>query len=271
MPLVQSIHTYPLKSAGPINHQQVIARDQGLSYDRRWALVDNNGNCLTARTHPSILHLHPRIENDRLILTYKNRKIGAVSLQTDSQVQEVEFKIFSYDAFGSVIEDEPLTQSISNLIGVRCRIMATSKLKKRPVLEKHGGQENDTIAFADQAPILLVSEASLEDLNTRTSSKIQMQQFRPNIVISETQVGEEDTWKRIQIGEKVVLRLIQQCERCIFTTIDPVTLKKHPRGEPLRTLSKYRLNGRKNTVFGMHAVVDQSGLIKKGSQIRILE
>ena len=30
------------------------------------------------------------------------------------------------------------------------------------------------------------------------------------------------------------------CDRCVFTTVDPVMGDKHPQGEPLKTLRKYR-------------------------------
>jgi len=271
MPIVRSLHTYPLKSGAPINLGSTQADKWGLSYDRQLALVDMNGNGITARTHPQILHLHPRISGNILLLTYKNKGIGAIPLRQGSETEYQAFKIFSYDAFGMAVEEDALTDFICNLIGIPCRIMTVSQLKNRPVLEKHGGLKDETLAFADQAPILLVSKASLEDLNTRATSEIKMQQFRPNIVISGVKAGEEDQWKRIQIGQDVRLRLIQQCERCIFTTINPVSLEKDPRGEPLRTLSKYRLNAKKNAVFGMHAVVEEEGLINTGDQIRILE
>ena len=268
---LDSIQTYPLKSAASIDHDIVEVGKWGLSYDRNFAIVDLDENCITARTHPKIMHIQPKIENDQLYLSYQNKEIGIISLSASDQKQDLAFKIFSYDAYGAITKNENLTEFISNLIGAPCQIMKTSTHKKRHVMAKHGGESQDTLAFADQAPILLASMASLADLNDRTPHIIKMEQFRPNLIVANVESGEEDTWKRIQIGANVKLRLIQQCERCIFTTIDPQTLQKDPKGEPLRTLSKYRLNEKKNTVFGMHAVVEEGGKISKGDQITILE
>ena len=41
------------------------------------------------------------------------------------------------------------------------------------------------VAFQDMFPYLLMSEASVEDLNTRLEKPVTLNNFRPNIVVSE--------------------------------------------------------------------------------------
>ncbi|SUG48404.1 Flavodoxin reductases (ferredoxin-NADPHreductases) family 1 [Salmonella enterica subsp. arizonae] len=95
------------------------------------------------------------------------------------------------------------------------------------------------LGFADGYPYLLTNEASLRDLQRRCSAGVQMEQFRPNLVISGVAAWEEDSWKVLRIGD-VIFDVVKPCSRCIFTTISPEKGQKHPSGEPLATLQSFR-------------------------------
>lgn len=47
------------------------------------------------------------------------------------------------------------------------------------------------VAYPDCCPLMILSEASLADLNTRLEKKIKMEQFRPNIVVKGCEAFEE--------------------------------------------------------------------------------
>ena len=47
------------------------------------------------------------------------------------------------------------------------------------------------VAYPDCGPIMILSEASLEDLNTRLEKKVKMDNFRPNIVVAGSNAFEE--------------------------------------------------------------------------------
>lgn len=47
------------------------------------------------------------------------------------------------------------------------------------------------VAYPDCSPIMILSEASLADLNTRLEKKVKMDQFRPNIVVTGCSAFEE--------------------------------------------------------------------------------
>lgn len=51
------------------------------------------------------------------------------------------------------------------------------------------------LSFADGFPFLLTSEASLRDLQRRCKASVQMEQFRPNLVVTGTEAWEEDPGK----------------------------------------------------------------------------
>lgn len=67
--------------------------------------------------------------------------------------------------------------------------------------------------------MLVISQASLDELNRRSPEVHSMDQFRTNFVVSNTEAFAEDGWKRIRIGE-VEFEAVKPCERCILTTVD---------------------------------------------------
>jgi uncharacterized protein YcbX len=126
----------------------------------------------------------------------------------------------------------------------------------------------DHTGFADGYPILIISEASLQDLNSRldTPHPLLMNRFRPNIVVQNCEPFAEDTWKRIRIGD-VEMALVKPCPRCVVTTIDKETLEKSK--EPLKTLATYR-NQEDGAMFGMNVIPLNEGDIKVGMSVEIL-
>jgi len=121
----------------------------------------------------------------------------------------------------------------------------------------------DIVSFTDGYPFLLISEASLADLNSRLESPLVMERFRPNIVISDVAAFAEDEFAQVRIGE-ISFRGVKRCERCVITTIDPLTGERGR--EPLRTLSQYRLVDQK-VWFGMNLIHDHGGVLREGDLV----
>jgi uncharacterized protein YcbX len=108
--------------------------------------------------------------------------------------------------------------------------------------------------FADGYPVLIISRASLTELNSRLPKALPMERFRPNLVIDGVGAYDEDRMHELSVGE-VTLRLVKPCTRCSITTTD------QQRGaldgvEPLATLKKYRHDRELGGVcFGQNAIV----------------
>merc|ERR1719500_2392464 len=94
-------------------------------------------------------------------------------------------------------------------------------------------------------PSMLLSQPSIAGLNMLLDQEevdlvVEEKRFRPNIFIDgDFPAFAEDKWAFIKIGD-VIFRNARVCDRCVFTTVDPVMGDKHPQGEPLKTLRKYR-------------------------------
>lgn len=130
------------------------------------------------------------------------------------------------------------------------------------------GESWHETGFADGFPLLVLSQASLVDLNHRLKVPIEMIRFRPNLVVGGCHSYDEDNWSRIRIGD-VVLASSGPCSRCTMTTIDPNTGTRDG-NEPLATLAKYR-KIEKGIVFGQNFTNEtKSGRIETGMNIEIL-
>jgi len=152
-------------------------------------------------------------------------------------------------------------------LGTSVRVVHIADGFKRRLNPNYAIHADDHTGFADGYPILIISEESLQDLNSRLDSALPMNRFRPNLVVKGCEPFAEDTWKRIRIGA-VEMALVKPCPRCVVTTIDKETLAKSK--EPLKTLNGYR-NHELGAIFGMNTIPLNEGRIETGMTVEILE
>jgi hypothetical protein len=155
---------------------------------------------------------------------------------------------------------------ISEYLGKSCKIVFMPDHSKRPVDPDFTVDEKQ-VAFSDGFPLLLISEASLNELNSRLPESVAMKRFRPNLVVKDTEPYAEDSWKKIIIGE-CEFHIVKPCSRCILTTVDPETGEFSGK-EPLRTLATYRkLNGK--VMFGQNLIATKIGKLEVGMSVEII-
>ena len=142
-------------------------------------------------------------------------------------------------------------------------------LERARTTEAGYGRDDDKVAFADGYPLLLIGQASLDDISHKVGRPLDMLRFRPNLVIEGSEAFAEDGWKRIRIGD-VEFRLVKSCSRCILTTVDPQTGVRDELREPLATLMTYRKQ-ENGTMFGQNLVNDGNGVLEVGMPVTILE
>ncbi|KAM8916163.1 mitochondrial amidoxime-reducing component 1 isoform 2-T5 [Spinachia spinachia] len=130
----------------------------------------------------------------------------------------------------------------------------------------------EEVAYADVAPVMLLSESSVKDLSSKLEQDVTVERFRPNIVISDCEAFDEDSWEEIQIGS-VRLQRAMSCGRCLFTTIDPDT-GVMTRKEPLQTLKSYRVCKpserhiyKSSPLFGQLHNVKKTGILQVGDVV----
>jgi uncharacterized protein YcbX len=149
----------------------------------------------------------------------------------------------------------------SDFLNDDVRLVYMPDSERRAVNPKRA-RRGDIVSFADGYPLLVISEASLADLNSRLSKPLEMRRFRPNLVLADCEPFAEDRFTTLFIGE-VSFRAVKRCDRCSVTTVDPSTGERGK--EPLRTLAQYRLEDGK-VWFGMNLIHDGPGELRVGDR-----
>lgn len=264
---VSELITYPIKSTRGINLESCLVNEKGLLHDRHWAIVNAENKAVTAREFPQLLKIKTNIKSNTLEITLDGKPELEVPLDITSTTIE-DIKIFSQTGTATFVSKEA-DLWFSNYLDQESKLIFMNHQSHRIVLEKYGGKEGDVVSYADQAPILLLSEATMEELNSKMETPKTIKHFRPNIVLKGGVPNQEDQWKYIKIGA-CEFEVIQQCIRCVFTTIDPETTEKDKNAEPLKTLATYRKHPDGGVSFGVHLVPRKLGAININDEVEVV-
>lgn len=266
-PILQSLHIYPIKSIAGISLSNSWVDDLGLSFDRRFVVSDLNGQFITARTEPTLCLIRVNLTEHGVILTAPDMPALVINYrELSSEYQNITVWNDDIQAqYGNKTYDLWFSQYLKK----PCQLLYFGENSQRCVSNSH-----KKIAFADGYPLLLISQASLDDLNKKMSGQspqeISMAQFRPNLVVNSCDAFAEDTWQHIRIGE-VEFEVSKPCSRCIFTTVNPTSAGKHPQQEPLKTLTTYRQVASGDVMFGQNLIALNQGSIKQDDEIIVLK
>ncbi len=264
---VTELNIYPIKSTRRIALQESEVVARGLPWDRRWMLVDAEGGFITARQQPRLATVQTTLAEAGLILNGPGQAQLGLSL-VPAQRRLTRVSVWR-DRLQAVLVDAAADAWFSAFLGQPCRLVQLTDDLVRPVDPRYG-QPGDEVSFADGYPLLLLSEASLADLNGRLRQPVPMRRFRPNLVVDGAIPYAEDGWRRLRVGE-VEFAGVKNCSRCIVTTIDPDCGEKDVAGEPLRTLSSYRRRPQGGVFFGQNLIPRSGGVIRVGDPVVVLE
>ena len=261
---LSGLYVYPIKSAGGILIEAWEVDGRGLRHDRRWMLVDEAGRFMSQRRYPRMALVRVRIEPDHLIVDAPEMPPLEVPLQPPDRKLRLA-QVWNDLVEVSTVEDEA-DNWFGKFLGVRCSLVYLPEESIRPVDPAYGGTE-DQVGLADGFPFLLVSEASLDDLNARLEHPLPVNRFRPNLVVGGCEPFAEDGWRLIRIGE-ITLRVVKPCARCTITTVDQRTAATSK--EPLRTLARFRRAGNK-VLFGQNLIHDHTGTLRSGDPVEVVQ
>jgi uncharacterized protein len=273
MPLaVTEVCRYLIKSCRGERLRDAVVEPWGLAGDRRWMIVDAAGDPVTARDFHQMLLITPRMEGDALRLTAPSAPELIVKLAPDAERVPV-------DIWGSgvraVLAGDEAALWLSDLIGEPVRLVFLDDPAQRQV-DRRYSRDGDRVSFADQYPLLLTSEESLGELNgwiaagpLAAEGPVPMTRFRPNVVVAGAAPWAEDGWRQLRIGD-VIFRAVKGCDRCVMTTVDPVTAAGGK--EPIATLARYRRWDGK-VWFGVNLIPDpppDGAVIRPGDPVEVL-
>ncbi len=264
---------YPVKSMR--GHRLDVAEVEpwGLAGDRRWMVVGDDGEAVTAREVNSMLLVRPEPTASGVRLAAD----GAEPLEVDvpDPDRQVPVTIFGRPLTGAAagpVADAWLTAVLDRPV----RLVHLDDPTRRPS-DPAFSRPGDRVSFADGYPLLLASEESLAALNDDIGDTLPMTRFRPNVVVSGAPAWAEDDWRVVRIGgaDGPTFRAVKGCERCVMTTVDPETARRGK--EPIATLARTRRYDRK-TWFAINLVpdlpADGSGpwpQLREGDELEVLD
>lgn len=308
---VTALTVYPVKGLRGIPVQSRILGPMGLDGDRRWMVVDAEGTFLSQRSHPAMALVEtafvdaggvgepgdPRVRSaSRLRLTSEGRAPVEIPADPTADLASGSATGFasgseSGSEAGSATDPAATGETLpvtiwghplnalapspeadiwmSEVLGQPVRLVYQPDSAVRPTDPEFA--PGHRVSLADGYPVLVISEASLAELNRRLPEPVTMERFRPNIVVSgPCEPNAEDRWRRLRVGP-VAMAGVKRCARCSVTTVNPETAERGP--EPLRTLATYRKEGGK-VWFGQNLVPEPTrvpGLVQVGDPVVVDE
>ncbi len=252
------INIYPVKSFAGIALGSVQLDRFGPHGDRRWALVDDKGVAITQREDPRLALIKTQLSGDTLILRLREECIEIPIPGTDAQ--KCQLRVWADDA------GQEAAAWLSNNLGRKCRLAYIPEDSIR-LVDGIYASAGETVGFADAFPVLLISQASLDDLNLRMEAMVPMNRFRPNLVVSGCEPFAEDSWKRIRVGD-VEFDLVKPCDRCVMPSIDQNTAERDTKIN--RVLASYRRRDGK-IYFGQNLLYRKMGKLHLSSPVEVIE
>ncbi len=264
MAKISGLFIYPIKSLGGIEVESALLTDRGFQYDRRWMLIDSAGRFLTQREYPVMALLQVALEQDGLQVYHKKNAAVSIRIPFEQQGEETTVTVWDDTMPASLVGSE-FDNWFSQQLGMNCRLVFMPDYSHREV-DPDYARNKELTSFSDAYPLLLIGQASLEDLNSRLEDPVPMNRFRPNIVIEGWEPYEEDSIREFNIGD-IQFEAVKPCARCVLTTINQDTAEQGK--DPLKTLAAYR--SKKNKVlFGQNLLYNGNGYLKKGMKVHFL-
>jgi hypothetical protein len=264
---LSGLYRYPMKSAAGEALSEAMLDDLGVQGDRRWMAVDaETGRFLTQRLLPSMTQLNVRWQGHAYIVLSAP---GMDELQVAVPDELAPLRPVTIWRDNPQVPDagDAAAQWLSCWLKRPCRLVYISAERARQIDTAYA-QPGERVAFADGFPLLLIGQASLEDLSVRVGRALSMLRFRPNLVVNGSAAYAEDGWSRIRIGE-VEFRVVKGCSRCIITTLDPLTGERSEDREPLTSLRRYRERDGE-VYFGQNLIACGGGRLALDMPVEVL-
>ena len=272
---LSAIFRYPLKSARGIALSEATVRPRGLSADRRWMLVDEQGRFVTGRILPALVLLQVLSDaSGALELSWPGADSHREPVPAGDG-QRTTVRVWS-DQVEALLGSTAAAAWLSNRFGRALRLVYMDAEALRMTSDQRG-HPAQPVSFADGYPLLLCNDASLGALSEALGRPLEMARFRPNLVVSGAAAWAEDQWRVLKIGG-LHFRVANPCTRCVFTTVDPERGMRDEDGEPLGILKRLRQRD-EGVIFGVNLLpmIDAEspqrslGKLRQGDCISVLE
>jgi hypothetical protein len=261
---LSELYVYPIKSLGGVRLNTAAVEPRGLQHDRRWMLVDAQNQFLTQRKYARMALVKTELGETGLRITAPGQEELRVPYGAHTG-EKLPVTVWD-DTCPAFAVGTEADRWFTEAIGFPCRLVYMPPETHRPVDGRYA-RSGDGVSFADAYPFLVISEASLADLNARLIEPVPINRFRPNFVVRGAAPFAEDDWGHFRIGESYFYG-VKPCARCVMTTIDQETAQRGR--EPLQTLATYRAANHK-ILFGQNSLYANQGTrVAVGDPVEVL-
>eukprot|EP00658_Telonema_sp_P-2_P034849 TRINITY_DN25418_c0_g1_i1.p1 TRINITY_DN25418_c0_g1~~TRINITY_DN25418_c0_g1_i1.p1 ORF type:complete len:309 (-),score=44.79 TRINITY_DN25418_c0_g1_i1:69-995(-) len=271
--VVSEINVYPVKSSAQVRLTRCAVGFGGLEHDRSFMVADpDTREFVTQRQNPKMALLTTMVREDgKLVLAHSGDEHVVTPLRGDSTGIATVWG----EECSVVDQGDDAAAFISSLLGQNVRLVAPASDFARPTSEAFA--RGWDAGLADGFPFLLTSEASTTALNSKLGKgQATSRNFRPNIVVKDSEAWSEDQWSIFRIGS-VVFQAVKPCSRCRMTAVDPVAGVANAL-DTMGTLHKYRKGkslgvgpwGQGEVFFGQNLVAHNEGEIATGDAVEVI-
>lgn len=257
---VSELFVYPVKSAAGVPVTSAVLDSQcGFAYDRLWTVVDTRGVFMSQRRTPKLALLQPSLpKSDSEALEISGPGMPTINVPQLEKTSKKVVRIWE-DRVQAVDQGDEIAAWLSKFLDMPgLRLVRMPKSTNRWCDKKYA-TFGSRAAFSDGFPVLITSNSSLDDLNTKLKAPVGMDRFRANVVVKGPSLAPwaEDAWYNysIAVGNEKFF-VAKPCARCKMPTIDQKTGKvggegeddpeddlgggPKPGAEPTKTLSTFR-------------------------------
>jgi uncharacterized protein len=271
---LDQLWVYPVKSCAGIRVAEATLLDTGLEWDRAWMVVDERGEFVSQRELPRMALVQPAFRGGQLELQAPGMRSlhllrGAAEAPCKVRIWDDEVDAFDMGELAAQWFTDALLADRPHGLE-RLRLVRFDPACVRPSDVRWTGGRQAPQQFGDGFPLLVLSQASLDDLNQRLAllgqPPVGVERFRPNLVLGGLQAHDEDRLAGVRLGDAVALQPTKPCARCTIPDVDPQTGVACPR-EVSGVLQAYRQDRRLDgaITFGMNAIV------REGRGLRLFE
>ncbi|KAL7134779.1 hypothetical protein ABFS83_11G048700 [Erythranthe nasuta] len=243
---VKSIFVYPIKSCGGISLPQAPISPTGFRYDREWVVVNSKGRAYTQRTEPKLALVAVELPIEAFSLDWEPNHLSCLVITAPSmdalkiplaKSVEIVNGVSVWEWTGSAVDEGDLAaQWFSNYLGKPSRLVRFHDASEVRIVDPKYGN-GYKVMFPDGYPFLLLSQGSLDSLNTLLKEPVPVNRFRPNILVDGCEPFIEDLWTEIKISQST-FQGVKLCSRCKVPTINQETTEAG--SEPTETLITFR-------------------------------
>ena len=291
---IKSCHAYtvPNGMAWPLT-------THGLLYDREFFLISTTaGRALSQKQYPRMALIQPTLNLETRTMSVSSPAspsrleipldMNFVSALNQGTIVIRENARLCADTIRSLVCVSPqIRDFFSAIVGVECTLAMyypETDVSMRYFKPHLPGIKSSTatitnscaakreIWLSNESPFLLISQSSVDALSATTKRKISPAVFRPNFVLAGNYAYEEDSFRRIRIGD-VGFDVLGQCRRCHMVCVDPERGVKGKGGDVYLGLGKTRRKDNGGVVFGIHMglEVGAEGLVRVADSVTVEE